>query len=172
MQNLGIRNSETSLGSLAYKRGNNESPESAIDELATLMTAGRLRLDARKHIQNVYNEHKMGFIKAQMLIPASPEFHVTNLVQRSDEPRKKEIPSRTSSRPYRVVINIQLQGGVDSYNLLAPHRCTAKNPIGQTLLEQYNNKRSTIAFTEGERTSVINAVNQPWDQFAIHPNLP
>jgi phosphorylcholine metabolism protein LicD len=45
------------------------------------------------------------------------------------------------------------------------------NANGQTLLQQYNNERTTIAFTDDERTRIIDVVNQPFEQFAIHPDF-
>ena len=61
---------------------------------------------------------------------------------------------------------------MDSYNLLVPHRCSGTNTFRQTVLEQYNNERTAIAFTDEERTRIINAENQPCDQFTIHPDIP
>jgi uncharacterized protein (DUF1501 family) len=41
----------------------------------------------------------------------------------------------------------------------------------KTLLQQYNNERTTIAFTDEENTRIIDVVNQPCEQFAIHPDF-
>jgi len=65
-----------------------------------------------------------------------------------------------------------LAGGMDSYNMLVPHTCSQKNPEGQTLREQYNAERTTLAFTDAERNLIIDATDQPCSQFAIHPDLP
>ncbi|KAI2505549.1 Protein of unknown function (DUF1501) [Fragilaria crotonensis] len=40
-----------------------------------------------------------------------------------------------------------------------------------TLLDQYNSERSTLAFTDSERSRVVDASGQPCSQFAIHQDL-
>jgi hypothetical protein len=169
------RDSLESTGKLTYEPDGEvyDSPEAVVNELATLLTAGRLGPENRRLIEQVYAASAtQALAKAQLLMAASPEFHVTNLILQSGSKRPK-IPATTpSSKPYKAVVYVLLQGGVDSFNMLAPHTCSAVNSDGMTLLEQYEMERTTIAFADEERYRIINATGQPCDQFAIHPALP
>jgi hypothetical protein len=150
-----------------------DSPEAVVNELATLLTAGRLGPENRRLIEQVYAESEtQALAKAQLLVASSPEFHVTNLVRQSGR-KRPEIPGTTpSTKPYKAVVYMLLQGGVDSFNMLAPHTCSAVNSDGMTLLEQYEMERTTIALSDEERYRIIDAAGQPCEQFAIHQDLP
>lgn len=171
---LGGTPEERNLGVLEYQPSEGISTESLVNELATLLTSGRLSLERRQIIQQMFDdtEDDNGLIKAQMMIAASPEFHVTNLVRPGRIQREETPPPPPASKSYKALVNILLPGGVDSFNMLAPHQCTSTNVHGQTLLEQYNIERSTLALSEEERTRVIDVVGQPCEQFAVHPDLP
>jgi hypothetical protein len=144
-----------------------------VNELATLLTGGRLIAECRNVIEDALQiqQDDDAYMKAQMMVTASPEFHVTILVLPSIGERDSKSPPKPPSHPNKALINFQMPGGIDSYNLLAPHSCSSTNATGETLLQQYNNERTTIAFTDEERTRIIDAVNQPCEQFAIHPDF-
>ena len=160
---------DNSTGSLAYEA----SSKDIIDELATLMTAGRLGPDNRAIAASMVSEQSAHAIrKAQLLIASSPEFHATNIVRKTGEERPSESLQAPSSRPYKALVHVMLSGGCDSFNMLVPHSCDATNSAGQTLLEQYLQLRSSLALTERERSRLISSENQPCDEFGIHNDLP
>eukprot|EP00934_Nitzschia_sp_Nitz4_P007090 Nitzschia sp. Nitz4//scaffold25_size161228//48616//54500//NITZ4_002422-RA/size161228-snap-gene-0.22-mRNA-1//-1//CDS//3329544562//7080//frame0 len=164
----------TSFGELAFEPQEGDTVE-IIDELATLLTAGRLSAKNRDVIRNAIVSAPSGSDPteiAQLLISTTPEFHSTNLVRKNGQDREPEPANAPSSRPYKAVVYVHLQGGADSFNMLVPHSCSATNTQGQTLLQQYNNERTSIALTVTERNLVIDAQDQPCSQFAVHPNIP
>jgi uncharacterized protein (DUF1501 family) len=150
------------------------SPAAVIDELATLLTAGRLSPENRRIIEDVYSKETdstLGLINAQQLMATTAEFHATSIVRKTGKARpapQKPIPS---VKPYKAVVYVMLYGGFDSFNMLVPHSCAITNAAGNTLLEQYYEERSSLALNETERSRVIDATGQPCDQFAVHPDL-
>jgi uncharacterized protein (DUF1501 family) len=113
----------------------------------------------------------IALLKAQQLIVLSPEFHATNTVRQTGVLRPEPQAPVPSSNPYKAIVYILLDGGMDSYNLIVPHTCTSTNVDGLTVLEQYNAERTTLAMTADEKTRVIDTPGQPCSQFAIHKDL-
>jgi uncharacterized protein (DUF1501 family) len=151
-----------------------EIPEDIVDDLASLLTAGRLSKSSRAIISNVIRSEPnvtIGIVKAQQLMAFAPEFHSTNAVKATDIPRPEPNPIQPSSKPYKAVVYVLLEGGMDSFNMLAPHTCSARNAAGKTLLEQYYQERTDVAISPSERSRIINAVGQPCEQFVIHQDL-
>jgi uncharacterized protein (DUF1501 family) len=145
-----------------------------INELATLLTAGRLSPENRKMIQDVYSQEKdstLGLINAQQLMATTAEFHATSIVRKTGQARPKPKEPVPSVKPYKAVVYVMLYGGFDSFNMLVPHTCALTNAAGNTLLEQYYEERTSLALNETERSRVIDATGQPCDQFVIHPDL-
>ena len=98
-----------------------------VDELATLLTAGRLSLEHRDIIRGAYDKALSatdGLKIAQELILTSSEFHTTNVVKSVDKIRPKVTFPPPSNRPYRAVVYMMFSGGCDSFNMLAPYKCT------------------------------------------------
>ena len=86
-------------GKLAYTP-TSEIPEDIVDDLATLLTAGRLSKSSRAIISNVIRSEQnvtIGIVKAQQLIAFAPEFHSTNAVKATDIPRPEPNPIQPSS---------------------------------------------------------------------------
>lgn len=151
-----------------------KSAKGITDELATVMTAGRLSADNRKLVEDVISgesDDKVALIKAQALIASSPEFHSTSVVRKTGKERPKAPIPPPSSKPYKAVVYVLMAGGLDSYHMLVPHTCAQTNANGHTVLEQYNAERTELNFTVAERTRIIDAANQPCSQFAVHPDL-
>lgn len=114
------------------------------------------------------------------------EFHSTRLAtKRSEESitettntvsgrTDEEIPKLTSLEPYKAIVYFYLSGGLDSYQMLAPHTCA---PID--VYNRYRIIRGKTAISEGvglplERLLEIPANNpdQPCSSFGIHESLP
>jgi uncharacterized protein (DUF1501 family) len=162
------------LGKLRYSYTESLDTVPFIDELATLLTAGRLSPSSRQLIGDIAAKEPnkdLAVMKAQQLIILTPEFQITNLVRKSGASRPGPESPKPSNRPYKAVIYVLLDGGVDSFNMLVPHSCSEANSNGQTLLEQYNAERTTLAITEEERSRIIDTNGQPCTQFAVHQNL-
>jgi hypothetical protein len=170
---LKIGDSLKTFGRLTYAPSSTSS-EVIVNELATLLTAGRLSAESRQTVRKVVaneTDPRLALIKAQSLIVTSPEFHSNTIMKKSGDIRPKPpVPPRPRNG-YKAVVYVVLSGGVDSFNMLVPHTCSSTNEGGQTPREQYNAVRTTLAFTDAERTRIIDASGQPCKQFAIHPSL-
>ena len=161
-------------GKLTHLPASGASPKAITNELATLLTSGRLSGSSRELIEEVIRaepNRTLGIIKAQLLMTVTPEFHSTNIARKSGENRAKPEAIPPSTKPYKAVVYVLLTGGMDSFNMLAPHTCSATNAAGQTLLEQYVAIRSNVAIASNERSRVINATGQACSQFVIHEDL-
>jgi uncharacterized protein (DUF1501 family) len=162
------------LGRNTFRPSDSSSARPIVDELAMLLTGGRLSEANREVVGDVIDaepDATLALLKAQQLMVTAPEFHVTNRVRKNGRSRPSIEAPQPSSKPYKAVVYVLLDGGVDSFNMLAPHTCTSTNDYGDTLLEQYYNERTSIAITEDERSRVIDATGQPCSQFAVHQDL-
>lgn len=153
-----------------------------VDDLATLLTSGRLDRAKREIIKDIYEDtiargksSKEALINVQQLIVASPEFHSTNVVQAIDQKRALPAMPEASNIPYKAVIFVMLPGGYDSFNVLVPKTCNATNSEGKTVREQYLEERGSVAFNERLREFDLDIdatdSNQPCSEFAIHDEL-
>lgn len=108
--------SDYSAGRLSFEPQNSHTrTEEIVDELATLLTAGRLNDESRKmikdHFESAANDG-YGLRLAQQLIVSTPEFHSTNnILKFSGEKRPPSQPPQTSSKPYKAVVYLLLNGG-------------------------------------------------------------
>ncbi len=140
-----------------------------VDDLATLLTAGRLSQEHRSMITDAYDKAGSandGLKTAQELILSSSEFHTTNNVKPTAQKREEVNFPEPGSKPYRAVVYIMLNGGADSYNMLAPHTCTQ----GYDLYQDYVDVRQSVALSTDDLLP-ISADNQVCERFGIHPEL-
>ena len=163
-------------GTLRFAPSNLDSTDSITTELATLLTAGRLPRESREIINQAMKEESnltVAIMKAQQLMVLTPEFHSTGTSSLSGlaRPHPESTASTSNSTSYKALVYVLLEGGVDSYNVLVPHTCSQKNANDMTLLDQYNSERSSLAFTDSERTRIVDSSGQPCSQFAIHQDL-
>ena len=160
-----------------------------VDELSTLLTAGRLSQDNRDIIEQVYTQRTIdvGGSKglqqarkvAMQLIASTPEFHTTNqVVTKSGDDR--DVPSlateaQSGGSDYKAIIYMDLNGGVDSFNMLVPMQCGGTNNFdpkyNMTVDEQYYAIRSSIALGKESLHQIDSGGNQPCSQFGLHPKL-
>lgn len=141
-----------------------------VNELATLLTAGRLDMTSRQIIRDAYDSSGSadeGLRAAQQLMLTTSEFHSTDTVRQTDSIREEYIFPEPTDKPYKAIIMVMFNGGCDSYNLLAPHTCTK----GRDLYSQYIDLRETIALTRNQ-TNPIAASDQICETFGIHKGLP
>jgi hypothetical protein len=117
-------------------------PKEMIDELATIMTAGRLSSANRLVIEDaVKNETNatLAAIKMRQLLLSTAEFHATGTVTKTTGTRTIEEPSTEPSSPsYKAVVYVMLKGGADTYNFIVPHICPGQDNIR----DQYNSRKS------------------------------
>ena len=98
-----------------------------VDKLSTLLTAGRLSSEGKSIIVDAFNSAGSamdGLRVAQQLILTSAEFHTTNVVKNTGVEREDVTFPKPTGKPYRAVIYVMLNGGCDSFNMLAPYTCS------------------------------------------------
>jgi len=147
-----------------------------VSECSLLLTAGRLSKDSSDIIMaacSPKSDPGAQYRCIQQLIVSSPEFHTTNTMQRSGEPRAMLPSTKGNSTKYKAIVQLFLAGGADSYHMLAPHTCAPIN-----VYERFRAIRGKNSLSEGigltlEEMLEINGNNpeQPCTKFGIHPNL-
>ncbi len=107
------------MGHLSYSQGNETDITKIVDDLATLLTSGRLSKSQREIIGQAYmkeSDKTEALRLAQKLTILSPEHHVTGLIKKSSE-KRPELPAPTKTcQEYKAVIHILLEGGVSLWN--------------------------------------------------------
>jgi uncharacterized protein (DUF1501 family) len=160
-------------GAVKYQPSGSLDAAGVIDDLATLLTSGRLSSEKRQLLQTIYEDYsgKEALINIQQAMITSPEFHTTGLARNTEEQRPALETSTPSSRPYKATIQIMLAGGWDSFNVLVPHVCEGQNAAGVSVDEQYQSVRGELALDQGERSLQIPADGQPCSTFVINQDL-
>jgi cullin-associated NEDD8-dissociated protein 1 len=121
--NDGVDNSDYSRGVLSYSPSSSVGSQ-VVDELALLLTDGRLSAASRNIMIDAYNSanNRAASLRVvQKLIVTTPEYHSTGLFTALDEIRPEIEDPIPSEREYRAVVYLYLAGGLDSYNMLVPH---------------------------------------------------
>ena len=148
--------------------------EDVVDELALVLTAGRLEQSARDIIVQQYNrvhaaDGALSALKmAQQLVAASPEFQITNQVQRKLGFRREPSVVPREQKPYKAVVYLFVSGGLDSYNLLVPHSSCDK-----PMYEEFKSERGSLGMDFADLLPInVPEQNQVCDVFGIHKDLP
>ena len=145
--------------------------EAVVSELATILTSGRLSVENKAVIKEAYIEKlpdAAGALRlAQQLILTSPEFHTTNTLKLSGDTRGQVEPPAPSGVPYKAIVYVMFAGGCDSFQMLVPHTCAAKD-----VYANYVEIRDTVALGK-EMLLPIDATssNQICETFGLHPRL-
>mmetsp|Transcript_11819 Transcript_11819/g.16556 ORF Transcript_11819/g.16556 Transcript_11819/m.16556 type:complete len:474 (+) Transcript_11819:2172-3593(+) len=115
------------------------------------------------------------------LIASTSEFHTTNqVVSKSGDDRDSssvgiEAPSETATSDYKAIIYMDLNGGVDSFNMLVPMHCDGTNNFdlryNMTVDEQYLAIRGSIALDKASLHQIDSGGGQPCSQFGLHRKL-
>mmetsp|Transcript_30659 Transcript_30659/g.64787 ORF Transcript_30659/g.64787 Transcript_30659/m.64787 type:complete len:1099 (+) Transcript_30659:67-3363(+) len=166
-----------SYGHLFYKPTTNATDYGKAAELALLLTAGRLNEDNLNTIVDACSSEPDDESKTrcmQQLIITTGEFHSTNHVTHSGDNRNsRAVMDDSSSEPYKALVYLYLEGGVDSYNMLAPYHCA---PID--VHERYLTIRGKTSKDDGIGLPLdqmleipSNNPNQPCTSFGIHEKL-
>lgn len=161
-----------------------ENADEIVNDLAMLLTSGRLSPENREIVSNAYSEtlingqtedrKREALINAQQLIALSPEFNTNSLVHRTNKKRTPPEQKDPTGVPYKAVIQFMLDGGLDSFNVLVPKSCSGTNEKGTTVDVQYLQERGALAFSQNEFDLTITpgGTDQPCEEFAIHEDLP
>jgi hypothetical protein len=167
---------QRSLGRLFYNATGANDYDRAND-LSELLTAGRLsQNNLEKIVAACSTEPDQGSKNRCMtqLIVTTGEFHSTTTATQSGEARVNNDIIFTSTEPYKAIVYFFLNGGLDSYHMLAPHTCA---PID--VYDRYRVIRGKSDIAEGvglplTRLLQISANNvaQPCSSFGINENLP
>ena len=87
-----------------------------------MLTAGRLSSDAVTQVAakvNTMSNDDKKLRLAQQLISTAPEFHTTNIVERTANDRAPTPrQERSEEDGYKAVVVVFLSGGWDAYNVL------------------------------------------------------
>jgi hypothetical protein len=163
-----------SEGLLTYTPSNASDAHTIVDELALLLTSGRLSTSSRKTVFDaIMNaaDRKTGIKTAQKLIASSSAFHATGL----EQPLQTEKPNMTvptaSGNRYKAVVYVNLAGGLDSYNILMPHS-SCSGTGGKDLYLDYRTVRGMLALDNDQMLPIdATSSGQPCKIFGIHPSL-
>lgn len=169
-------------GSSAYDPSKYDliSPKDVVDDLAVLITGGRLSDKTRDFIKDKYERksnatgsHLEALIDAEQLLVTTPEFHTNGLAQTTGRARKVAELEPATDIPYKAVVFVSLPGGCDSFNVLVPESCSGTDEDGVTLDVQYKQQRGVLALNDDELKVTIDASgqDQPCERFALHPDL-
>jgi len=148
-----------------------------VDELATLLTAGRLNGKSRKIIEDAYNnapDKTTGLRLAQQLVATTAEFHTNSLIEMLDIPEPNEAPAQSPpSNSYKAVIMLLLDGACDSYNMIVPHSGCKVNGAPKDMYEEYNKARGAVALSKQALLTIDSSASpQVCSTFGLHPDLP
>ena len=154
--------------------------EDIVEELDLLLTAGRLEQSTRDILENAYDHaftiskdgirRTNGIIAVQQLLITSPEFQVTNRVQRNPGSRRPSAKKRNSTEPYKAVVMLYLGGGMDAYNLIVPH---SDCKDGKDMYAEYANVRTDVKLAKNSLHQIkVPAGKQVCETFGVHPQLP
>ena len=112
------------MGKLGFSPSNPNDANSVVDELSLLLTAGRLNQESRAIIANAYSSagnNADGLRLAQKLMISTPEYQSTNILDiKSDIRPEVEFPPPSTKR-YKAILYLKVNGGMDSFNMLVPH---------------------------------------------------
>lgn len=115
-----------SRGFLSFTPKNSTEGKAVVNELSLLLTGSRLNSASKATLVNAYNEElQYGEERAlklvQKLIVSTPEFHSTNVFESINRDRQEVPVPEASSTPYKAIVYVNLDGGLDSFNMLVPH---------------------------------------------------
>jgi cullin-associated NEDD8-dissociated protein 1 len=165
----------SAAGIIAYRPPVNATAAAVVDQLALLLTAGKLANATRAILEAEYataGGGMRGLQAVQQLIFTAPEFHSSGLQQAHPDKRgPRVVPRRRSdaTRPYKAIVYIFLNGGADSFSMLVPHsECRG----GRDVYGEYVTARQNIAIN---RTVLLPIRPVPGTQvcdvMALHPSL-
>jgi len=148
-----------------------------VNELATLLTAGRLSQKNRAILEAAYDTEKDfgDHDSAQRLvlqgIQFTPEYNTYQTVAEVKEARPAAPPQALAVGGYKAIVYIFLNGGMDSWNMLPPYPggCPAENDI----YAEYAGIRRGVALNDTDmlELSGITGHHTKCTSFGLHKEL-
>ena len=167
------------LGFLRFTPSNSTDVNGVIDEMATLLTPGRLESSNRDMLVREYQAELVSgdatsaLKRVQKIFMSLPEFHSVTLPREdTTNPRVEPPEIESQNRPYKAIVVIFEAGGADSYSLLVPYdQC---QNVGDVDMHQHYKDIRGLAALEKSRLLAIDAEagSQVCDRFGIHNALP
>lgn len=121
-----VGDTSSSVGYVTYNAAG-EDIYARIDDLSTLLTAGRLSpenkqvlAEAHSHFSQNYGPDRGDRVLIELL-STSPEFHTSNTLRKTGLPRALTPQPNSTSSDYKAIVYVDLFGGADSFNILTPH---------------------------------------------------
>ena len=158
----------TSFGTLTFKPTSTNTTD-IVDEISMIMTGGMMSSKTKEYLVEIYDSEKSrlneGYARQLLMkaIVTSPEFHVTNKVQNRGENRPNPEVPVPSTKQYKSIVIVNLNGGMDSFNMLYP-KCATQHA-------NYVRARGVIGLRNGRAIDATGS-NQVCDQFQVHNSLP
>ena len=149
MPEVGDYSSSVGVLSYNYQATASSHVSQKIDELSTLLTAGRLSKENKQVLVNAHAYFQLvhGIEHADRvllkLMATSPEFHTSSMTRQTGIPRDAT-PPLPSRRPYKAIVYINLAGGADSFNILTPHHNRNKCPLYEDYFESRGGEPNTV----------------------------
>eukprot|EP00957_Ditylum_brightwellii_P015741 1186710-Ditylum_brightwellii.AAC.1 len=146
-----------------------------INQVDTLLTNGRLGHENKATLQAAYayvaskSDEETAQRAVQQLIATSPGFHSTSSIDRKNGRERLPSPkAHPADVDYKAIVVLNLFGGVDSFNILAPQN---GNDCAD-LYTEYREARGSAGMVDKDLLS-INATgsNQPCTDFGVHRAL-
>lgn len=132
-------------GKTTHKLQSGLTSTQVFDELAKLLTRGRLCSEKRALLQQICDqtfqragEIQQALTHVQQLILLAPEFHTNDLSQNHGDviiSSTKSVQASNKS-PHKAVICVMLDGEFDSFNMLVPRVCHGRNADGTSIAQQ------------------------------------
>ena len=167
-----------SHGRLKFSPSGSSAAE-VVDELALLMTGGRLHANSRTTIEAAYQFELDGSSQsdkegaalrlAQKLVVTSPEYHSTNVFDHKGEVRPTPEDPEPSQKDYKAIVFMNLHGGMDGFNMLIPHSDCG----GKDMYANYGAARGFIRILKNTLLQIdATSSSQVCNKFGLHPKLP
>lgn len=164
-----VGDNSKSVGYLGYTESSSDSTV-ITQNVADMLTAGRLSSDAVTQVAakvNTMSNDDKKLRLAQQLISTAPEFHTTNIVERTANDRAPTPrQERSEEDGYKAVVVVFLSGGWDAYNVLMPHTSCDLYP-------SYRKNREELALGDSEMLPITSdSEDQPCTTFGVHKKIP
>ncbi|KNC53335.1 twin-arginine translocation domain-containing protein [Thecamonas trahens ATCC 50062] len=144
-----------------------------VDELSLVLTGGRILPGMATHTTLLTDFERVdaesgraaAIRRTAKIMIAAPEFYTTNVAQPTERSRAESSTTSGSTRPFKALVMIFLEGGLDSFAALEPLTCDAG------VRAEYESVRGGAAMDTGSLLPVTNNGGdpQPCSTFGMHP---
>ncbi len=131
------------LGYLEYTPSDSSNGSQVVEDMSLLLLGGRLNSHTKSILVDAYNQElssngaENALKVLQKLIISTPEFHSTNVFESIDATRTEPPQPQPSNTSYKAIVYLNLEGGLDSFNVLVPHS-DCQGDTGTMLLHRFS----------------------------------